>query len=89
MSAIRPDAFAFNYYLHRQDKTAAARAEVSAASRKLELSQIHERLAELKSQHEPLAKMIEELRAHGDLDRDRLREALYASAFYVVAGRMP
>jgi hypothetical protein len=47
----------------------------------LELCKIRERMAEIKSQHEPLASLIEKPIS----ERDRL----YAVAFYVVNGRFP
>lgn len=65
-------------YFQAQAETNAARSNLEAASAKLKLARIHERLAEIKSQHEPLASLSE-----GD------REKLYAAAFYVVIGRMP
>lgn len=51
------------------------------ASSALDNAKIRERLAEIKSQHEPLASLLSEQRS----ERDRL----YAAAFYVVVGRMP
>jgi hypothetical protein len=47
----------------------------------LENAQIKERLAEIKSQHEPLASLENEKMSE--------RKRLYAAAFYVVVGRMP
>ncbi len=48
---------------------------------KLDLAKIHERLAEIESQHEPLATL-----SGGS---DEIRRKLLASAYYVVVGRMP
>jgi hypothetical protein len=59
----------------------AAYAEYNYASKKLEHEQIMERLAEIKSQHEPMASLLNENRS----ERDRL----YAIAFFVVLGRFP
>ncbi len=82
MSTISPDADAFKHYLHMQDRTALARARAEAAAAQLELAQIRERLAKIKSQYEPLATLTQD----GTL---AVREKLYAAAFYVVVGRLP
>lgn len=71
----------FKNYMHMQDCARGAYSEYNAAARGLELARINERLAEIKSQHEPLAKLMEQPLS----ERDRL----YAAAFYVVIGRMP
>lgn len=71
----------FKYYMHMQDCARKAYAEYNAAARGLDLARINERLAEIKSQHEPLARLIDQRMS----ERDRL----YAAAFYVVVGRMP
>lgn len=57
----------------------AAYQQYSYAGRKLELARIHQRLAEIDSQHEPLASLM----ASG-MDE---REKLVAIARYVVTGR--
>jgi len=64
-------------------KTKAERdvARLDAASANLSNSRISERLAEIKSQHEPLNGLL------GEAMTERGR--LYAAAFYVVVGRMP
>jgi len=51
------------------------------AGQKLELASIKERLAEIESQHEPIATLLTEKLS----ERDRL----CAIAFYVVIGRFP
>lgn len=71
----------FLHYMNAQSERREAYANYNAAGRGLELAQIRERLAEIKSQHDPLAKLIDEPLP----ERDRL----YAAAFYVVVGRMP
>jgi hypothetical protein len=58
-----------------------ARERYNYASAALENAKIKERLAEIKSQHEPLAGLINKPLS----ERDRL----YAAAFYVVVGRLP
>ena len=60
-------------------KTEQARRD--AAGTALELAWVRERLAQIQSQHEPLASLLAESRS----ERDRL----YAAAFWVVIGRMP
>ena len=69
-----------NYMLHTARKETAYQ-QYNYAGANLENCQIRERLAEIKSQHEPLAALMEAPLS----DRDRL----YAAAFYVVVGRMP
>lgn len=71
----------FSHYLTKQARTEAARANRNHASVALDNAEIHERLAKIKSQHEPLAGLIDAPMS----ERDRL----YAAAFYVVVGRMP
>ncbi len=68
-------------YARARDRREAAYAQYNAASHWLELETIKERLAEIQSQHEPLASLINESRGE--------RERLYAAAYYVVVGRMP
>lgn len=72
----------FTAYLMAQERRRTAFAEYNAASAHLQLAQIKERLAEILSQHEPLASMNPEGNAMA-------RAKQYAAAFYVVAGRMP
>jgi hypothetical protein len=52
---------------------------------------MRERLAELKSQHEPLATMARDISGENCLHEDymKTRAAMYAAAFYAVVGRMP
>lgn len=68
-------------YMLRQQQTRAARYEREAASARLQLARVMERLAEIRSQHEPLA----ELSGHDD----EVRAKCLAAAFYVAVGRMP
>lgn len=72
---------AFQGYMIAQANTRAASANYNHASAALDNAKIRERLAELDSQHEPLASLIEAKMSE--------RERLYAAAFYVVVGRMP
>lgn len=71
----------FLHYMNAQEKTRTAYERYNYAGTALENARIHERLAEIKSQHEPLASLLNE-KLSG-------RERLYAAAFYVVFGRMP
>jgi hypothetical protein len=71
----------FLRYMEAQAKNRAAFEAYKAASARLELAQIKERLAELRSQHDPLAQLM----------RSSLpeRERLCAAAEYLVTGRLP
>ena len=71
----------FLIYLQRQSETEAAKQQYNYASANLERARIYERLAQIKSQHEPLAG----LRDAAMTERDRL----YAAAHFVVFGRLP
>lgn len=71
----------FQNYMLQQACKEAAFQQYNYAATKLENAQIRERLAEIKSQHEPLAGLLTQALS----ERDRL----YAAAFYVVVGRMP
>ena len=71
----------FTNYQKAQADTRAASAEYDRAATALDLAKIKQRLAEIKSQHEPLAVLQDQAMT----ERDRL----YAAAFYVVVGRMP
>ena len=68
-------------YFQRQAETRAAKAQYDAASAQLTNAQIRERLAEIKSQYDPLNALMYEKMSE--------RERLYAAAYYVVVGRMP
>jgi hypothetical protein len=69
-----------NYMLAIERKKVAYE-KYNYASASLENCQIKERLAEIWSQHEPLASLLDRKMTE--------RERLYAAAFYVVVGRMP
>lgn len=69
-----------NYFLQQSYRDAAYQ-KYNYAGAVLKNAQIDERLAEIKSQGEPLDSLITEPMS----ERDRL----YAAAFYVVVGRMP
>lgn len=71
----------FGAYMLAKEKKERMYAEYNSASRGLELSQIKERLAEIRSQHEPLDELINKKLS----ERDRLCHA----AHYVVVGRFP
>jgi hypothetical protein len=75
----------FSAYQSRKTATEAAYNNYCYAGAKLENARIHERLAELKSQHDPLNKMIG--LPVSDPNYLAMREKLYAAAFYVVVGR--
>ena len=68
-------------YMLQQARKETAFARYNHASVALENAQIKERLAEIRSQHEPLASLSNQPLS----ERDRL----YAAAFYVVVGRLP
>ena len=68
--------------MHAKDRRESAQNLYNYAAQKLENEKMRERLAELKSQHEPLASLMQ-----NTLIRDR--ELLIAAAHYVVNGRMP
>jgi len=68
-------------YQLAMEETARAKAERSAASRAYELARIQERLAMIRSQHEPLATASE--------SEATSREKMVAAAFFVVVGRWP
>jgi len=71
----------FAAYMNAQEKTRTARAERDYAGVKLGNARIFERLAMIKSQHEPL---------HEKSGGDRaVRAAMIAVAFFVVVGRWP
>lgn len=68
-------------YEKAQAEREAASALYEYAGVALELTGIRARLAEIKSQHEPLAGLL----SLPISERDRM----YAAAFFVVVGRMP
>jgi hypothetical protein len=76
-----PNRSGIEAYFMAMERTKTAWERYNYASTALELARVKERLAELKSQHEPLAGLIEKTMGE--------RERLYASAFYAVVGRMP
>jgi len=69
------------HYMKAQADKETAYQLYNYAGQRLENAQIKERLAEIKSQHDPIASLLEEPMS----ERDRL----YAIAFYVVVGRIP
>lgn len=71
----------FKNYCHQKDRVESAYNLYCYAGTKLELAEIKCRLAEIKSQHEPLNKIIEKSNA--------TRSQLYSAAFFVVFGRLP
>ena len=71
----------FANYILAQARKEAAYQKYNYAGQLLESAQIKERLAEIKSQHEPIATLLDQ-----DMSK---RDRLYAIAFYVVVGRMP
>ena len=71
----------FLNYMKAQAEQREAYERYNYAGVALDNAQIRERLAEIKSQHEPLNSLIGEAMS----ERDRL----YAAAYYVVVGRMP
>lgn len=77
------------HYFKAQAETQAAKNLASYAHAKVELCQIYERLAELKSQHEPLASMANKIVAENPkgASYEVVRAALYSAAFFAVIGR--
>jgi hypothetical protein len=71
----------FAYYLIRKEATRAAVAEVTAAQRAVDLARIYERLAEIRSQYQPLNGLLEKPMSE--------RDKLYSAAYYVVNGKFP
>ncbi len=69
-----------SYFLATSEKERAYE-HYNYASAALDNAKIKERLAEIKSQHEPIASLLDKQLSE--------RERLYAAAFYVVIGRMP
>ena len=63
-----------------QEQTKTAKAERNCASEKLERSLIFERMSEVECQHEPIAKVLADIRDD--------RERIIAIVRYVVIGRM-
>ena len=72
---------AFDAYMTAQEKSRTAYQQYNYAGCALDLAHIRERLAEIKSQYQPLAGLLEKKMSE--------RERLCAAAFYVVVGRMP
>jgi hypothetical protein len=81
MTDYKKTGLDFENYLRRQAERATAQERYNYAGTALEIAQIKQRLAEIKSQAEPLNGLI----CDGMDERDRL----YAAAFYVVVGRIP
>lgn len=77
----------FGDYQAAKDRREGAFQQYNYASQNLQNAQIHERLAEIKSQHQPLAALIGA--EFSDEEYRKIRDKLYAAAFYVVIGRMP
>ena len=71
----------FSEYCHAKDRKEGAYQQYNYASTKLELESIKCRLAEIKSQADPINSLM--------LARLSERERLCAIAFYVVIGRFP
>jgi len=73
----------FTEYQHSKTRVKAARFDCERASLNFDLEQVHCRLAEIKSQAEPLNTL------YSPVKNSLARSSLYAAAFYVVVGRMP
>jgi len=65
-------------YLKAEEETKRCYAEYNAASVRLELAKVRERLSEIESQYQPLASNVES---------DEERQRHINTAFYVVVGR--
>ena len=71
----------FQNYMLAQAEAKAAYQQYNYAGSALNNARIMERLAQIKSQHEPLASLLD--------TRLSERERLYAAAYFVAIGRMP
>ncbi len=71
----------FSNYMNARTEKESAYNLYNYAGVKLELAQIKERLAEIESQHDPIADLLTKKMSE--------RERLCAIAFYVVIGRFP
>ena len=71
----------FTNYMNARTEKESAYNLYNYAGTKLELAGIRERLAEIESQHNPIANLLEKKMSE--------RERLCAIAFYVVIGRFP
>ena len=71
----------FASYMHAQDRKEAAYQQYNYAGTKLENESIKCRLAQIKSQSNPIDSLL--------LAKLSERERLYAISFYVVIGRFP
>jgi hypothetical protein len=71
----------FAHYMLQQARRETAYERFNYAGAALEIAQIKERLALIKSQHEPLSDLLKQPMS----ERDRL----YAAAYFVAIGRMP
>lgn len=71
----------FGVYMRKQAERREAYEKLNYATANFKNAQIMERLAEIKSQHEPLNGLL----TRSMSERDRL----YAAAYYVAIGRMP
>lgn len=72
----------FLYYQCKIAEERAASMQYNHAAAALELAGIHKRLAELKSQANPLDSLAKD-------ETKCQRDKMYAAAFYAVIGRMP
>ncbi len=81
MMATPADTHALSEYFTATAQREKAYERFNYAVQALDNAKIKERLAEIKSQHEPLAGLLNAPLS----ERDRL----YSAAFYVVVGRMP
>ena len=79
----------FQAYMNMQDRTKTAYSEYCNAGSKLTLAKINERLAEIKSQYEPIATLVGVDEREAPNTYSDYREKMYAAAYYVVRGRMP
>ena len=82
MRRDRPVTESLQYSLQQARKDEAY-SQYNAASLKLDLATIKCRLAEILSQHEPLAGIA------GENSDPEIRKKLYAAAYFVVIGRLP
>jgi len=79
----------FGQYMSAQEVTRTASANRNYASVNLELAKIKERLAEIRSQHDPVAKLLEEIGIEVERGNDgyeKGRKLLDRIATYVVFG---
>jgi len=77
-------------YWARQTETKLAQANHAKANYQVEIARMKERAAELRSQHEPLAGLVNgAFKGPNCAEPDDVRAAINDAIFYVLVGRFP